>query len=118
MRHLSIMLGLVGAGLMCMAGAARADRVHLVDGATIEGKATRAGSKVVIELESGQITLEASDVVKIDRSISAVQRYEELEAEHRGRGAAGLMFLADYCRDHGMRARERTSRRRVRGSDS
>jgi hypothetical protein len=46
--------------------------------------------------------------VKIDHSVSAVQRYEELEAKHRVRGVEGLMFLADYCRDRGMRARERT----------
>jgi hypothetical protein len=108
MRHVAILLGLLGAGLMLGAGAVRADRVHLTDGAIIEGKATRADGKVVIELESGQVTLEASDVVKIDHSVSPVQRYEELEAQHRGRGVAGLMFLADYCRDHGMRSRETT----------
>lgn len=107
MRHVSRMLGILGACWGLCAAVAQADRVHLVDGAIIEGKATRQGDKVMIELESGLITLSASDVAKIDSSVSAIQRFEELEAEHAKRGASGLMFLADYCRDHGLRARER-----------
>jgi hypothetical protein len=102
------MLGILGACFGLIAGVARADRVHLVDGAVIEGKATRQGNKVVIELESGQVTLAASDVAKIESGSSPVQRFEQLEAEQRGRGVEGLMVLADYCRDHGMHARERT----------
>lgn len=108
MRRSSITLGIVGACWGLIAGVAQADRVHLVDGAVIEGKATRQGNKVVIELESGQVTLAARDVAKIESGSSPVQRFEQLEAEQRGRGVAGLMVLADYCRDHGMRARERT----------
>lgn len=107
MRQLSMMLGALGA-CVALVGVARADRVHLVDGAVIEGKATRQGNKVVIELESGQVTLESGDVKRIEGGSSPVQRYEQLEAEQRGRGVEGLMLLADYCRDHGMRARERT----------
>jgi hypothetical protein len=108
MRRSSIMLGILGACFGLISGVAQADRVHLVDGAVIEGKATRQGNKVVIELESGQVTLAAGDVAKIESGSSPVQRFEQLETEQRGRGVAGLMVLADYCRDHGMRARERT----------
>jgi hypothetical protein len=113
MRRSSITLGILGVCFGLIAGVAQADRVYLVDGAVIEGKATRQGDKVVIELESGQLTLAASDVAKIESSSSPVQRFEQLEAEQRGRGVAGLMVLADYCRDHGMRARERTLLERV-----
>lgn len=108
MRQLLMMLGALGACFGLLAGVAQADKVHLVDGAVIEGKATRQGDKVVIELESGQVTLAADDVAKIESGSSPVQRLEQLEAEQRGRGVAGLLVLADYCRDHGMRARERT----------
>lgn len=108
MSQLARLLGTLGVCWMLAVGVARADRVHLTDGAVIEGKATRQGDKVVIELESGLITLAASDVAKVESSKSAIQRFEELEAEHAKRGVAGLMFLADYCRDHELRARERT----------
>lgn len=108
MRRRSMMLGIFGACFGLIAGVAQADRVHLVDGAVIEGKATRQSNKVVIELESGQVTLAAGDVAKIESGSSPVQRFEQLEAEQRGRGVAGLIVLADYCRDHGMRGRERT----------
>lgn len=95
------------------AGLAHADRVHLVEGAVIEGKVSRQGNKVVIELESGQLSLPASAVAKVEPSASLVERFEQLESEQATRGVSGLMVLADFCRDHDMRAREQAMLQKV-----
>jgi len=47
----TLVLGIVVAAWVGSGGLAQADRVHLVDGAVIEGKVTRHGGKVVVELE-------------------------------------------------------------------
>lgn len=86
---------------------AAADDVHLDNGEVIEGRATRAGDKVVIELESGQISLSAESVKRIDKRESSIDRYEKRYAQLPPDGVAERMRLADYCREHGMRERER-----------
>jgi hypothetical protein len=98
---------LVIAALCLLASQARADRVHLVGGSVIEGKASRDGDKVVVELESGQVTLPAESVARIEQGTSAVQRFEERYAKLAAGDIKGLMALADFCRDHEMRDRER-----------
>lgn len=89
-----------------MSGAVEADRVHLVDGAVIEGDARREGGKVVIQLDAGQITLDADAVKRIDEGPSVLDRLEALEAVEKQRGVRGWLVLADFCRDEGLRARE------------
>jgi hypothetical protein len=108
MRASTMTLGMCGALIGSFAGTAYADRVHLVEGAVIEGKVSRHGDKVVIELESGQLTLPAEAVAKIEDGSSPVERFEQLQAEQSKRGVSGLIVLADFCRDHDMRAREQT----------
>jgi hypothetical protein len=81
--------------------------VHLDNGEVIEGRATRAGDKVVIELESGQITLHADNVKNIERRESSVERFEKLYSALAPDDVAKRMQLADFCRDHDMRERER-----------
>jgi len=86
---------------------AAADDVHLDNGEVIEGRATRFGDKVVIELESGQISLSADSVKRIDRRESRVEHYEKAYQKLPPNAVAERMQLANYCRDHGMRERER-----------
>ena len=93
--------------LMMMAPSARADRVHLDSGNVIEGKATQRGETVVVEVESGAISLPRASVTKIEKSESAVQRYEARHAQLKPGDVKGLLELADFCRDHGMNGRER-----------
>lgn len=98
---------LLGSALaVVFSGAARADRVQLVDGAVIEGEARREGDKVVIELDAGEITLAADEVARIDEGPSVLARLAALEATERRRGVPGWMALADFCRDEGLRTRE------------
>jgi hypothetical protein len=96
-----------------LAPVARADQVHLVGGAQLDGKATRHGDKVVVEMESGQITLSAEGVERIERGQSSVQRYEELAAKLKPGDVASRLSLADFCRDHDMHAREKELLRQV-----
>jgi hypothetical protein len=98
-----------GVAFACMAGAplrAAADDVHLSGGTTIEGKAVRQGDKVVVELESGQITFSANDVERIDRRESSVELVDRRYAALKADDVSGRLALADYCRDHDMHARE------------
>jgi hypothetical protein len=92
---------------LCMvAGSARADRVYLSSGNVIEGKAQRRDDKVIVELESGEISLPAETVVRIEAAESDVQRVDARYAKLKQGDVKGLIALADYCRDHGMRERE------------
>jgi hypothetical protein len=99
--------------LALAAGPASADDVHLVGGTQIEGKATRQGDKVVIQLESGQIALSASSVQRIEHKPSALDGAAALAAKLKPGDVAGLFALADYCRDNGLPVRERESLERI-----
>jgi hypothetical protein len=106
---------LLSVGLLAcaLAGTARADDVHLEGGTVIEGKVTRSGDKVTIELESGQITLSADSVRRIDKRESNVERYERMRAELKPGDVSGRLALANFCRDHEMRGREQELLREI-----
>jgi hypothetical protein len=97
----------IAIALCVLASHVRADRVHLFGGNVIEGKATRSGDKVIVELESGQVVLPADSVQRIEAAESDVQRFEARYAKLRPGDVKGMMALADFCRDHDMRERER-----------
>jgi hypothetical protein len=105
--------GSVVATVWALAGVVQADQVHLVGGTQLEGKATRHGDKIEVETESGRITLSANDVDHIERGSSTVQRYEALEQQVHPGDVKGLLHLADFCRDHEMKAREQEVLARV-----
>ena len=86
---------------------AAADDVQLDNGEVIEGRATRSGDTVKIELESGQITLHADSVKHIDKRESNVERFEKMYGALKPDDVAKRVQLADFCRDHDMRERER-----------
>lgn len=109
MKQSARMLRALVLGCVLCSGAplVAADDVHLDNGEVIEGRATRSGDKVVVELESGQISLSADSVKRIDKRESSVERYEKLYQKLPPHAVVERMRLADYCRDHGMRERER-----------
>lgn len=86
---------------------ARADRTILVGGTVLEGKATRKGDKVIIRLESGEITVPADSVERIEKSESVVGQFETRYAALPKGDVKARLALADFCRDHAMRAEER-----------
>jgi hypothetical protein len=99
---MSVWLAFAGAGQR-----AHADEVHLVGGTQLEGKATRHGDKVVVEMAEGQITLNADGVERIERGRSNVDRYRELADKLKPNDVPARLALADFCRDHDMQAREK-----------
>jgi hypothetical protein len=95
--------------LLCaLPGTVRADDVHIEGGSVVEGKVTRHADKVTIELESGQITLSADAVQRIDKRESSVEHFDRLYSALKPDDVSARMSLANYCRDHDMHAREHT----------
>lgn len=85
----------------------RADHVHLVGGAVIEGNANRVGEKVLVDVPSGQLSLPVASVVRIEESETDVERFEKRLAKLKPNDVKGMLALATFCREHDMRARER-----------
>lgn len=113
LRTVLIAVTLAGAGQLARPSAVFADRVFLTSGSVIEGKATRSGEKVIVEMESGYITLSAGSVQRVEQSESEVQRLEARLRVLAPNDVQGLLVLADYCRDRGMKSREEDLLRRV-----
>jgi hypothetical protein len=86
---------------------AAADRTFLVGGTVLEGKAVRKGDKVIVRLESGEITVPADSVERIEKSESVVSHFDAAYAKLPKSNVKARLDLADYCRDHGMRTEER-----------
>jgi hypothetical protein len=92
---------------VALASPAFADRTILVGGTVLEGKATRKGDKVVIRLEAGEISVPADSVERIEKSESVVGEFDTRYAALQKGDVKARLALADYCRDHAMRAEER-----------
>jgi hypothetical protein len=105
-RRVALALG-IGSIAFSAALPARADRAILVGGTVLEGKVTRKGNKVIVQVESGEVTVPADSVQRIESSESAISRFEALYAALPSGDAKARLALADYCRDHGMRSEER-----------
>jgi len=104
MRGKSLALSLC---LSIAASTGLADEVHLESGRVIEGAATQQGDKVVIAIESGRITVSRDEVARIERSASPLAQVEERDGRLAPDDRAGLLKLADFCRDHDLPAKER-----------
>lgn len=94
------------AAVLLFCSVAHADRVHLKDGAVLEGRASRVGDRVVIEIESGAVTLEASEVQKIESSESPLDHVVAKRATLRQDDVQGRLALVRYCREHQLSAHE------------
>src|SRR4051812_23934000 len=100
-------------GCCLLAGQASADRVHLVSGSVIEGRAKRDGDKVVVQVDSGEVGIPAEEVASIESGKSELQRVDDMLAKLKPGDAAGLLKVANYCRDHEMPAREQEVLQRI-----
>lgn len=93
--------------------AARADHIVLEGGRVLEGEATVAGDKVEVVLESGRISLPRREVLRIDESTSPLAEARTREAALKPSDVAGMLRLADFCRDHQLLNKERELLERV-----
>lgn len=94
-----------------------ADQVHLRSGSVIEGKARREGDKVIVEVEAGSLTLSADSVTRIDASETEMERVDARLGRLDPNDAKGLLALADFCRERGLKTREREILQRVLKAD-
>ncbi len=114
----SLLVAATFLGALVFAVPAFADKVVLTGGTTIEGKASRHGDKVVVELESGEISLPADSVERIEKTQSLVGVFESKYAVLGPKDVPSRLALADYCRNHDMRSREHQLLLEVIGIDS
>jgi membrane protein involved in colicin uptake len=101
------------AALLLCGSTARADRVHLAGGSVIEGKVTRDADKIVILLDSGSVRLEASSVVRIERSETAADRIAAQRAALPNDAIAERLVLAAQCREERLVQCERELLREI-----
>jgi hypothetical protein len=106
-------LPLVLSALLLVGSSARADQVHLVEGRILEGAATIVGDKVVIELEGGRITVPLREVAKIERQASPLSEAIAKAAALKANDVAGLLRVADFCREHDLLNKERELLQRI-----
>jgi len=90
-----------------------ADRVHLDDGAVLEGNAEVGETQVVVHLPGGNITLPREAVVHVEPTETAITRFEQRYAALGEQDVAGRLRLADFCRDHGLTQREQQMLREI-----
>ena len=98
---------IVAVGLLASSVTASADEVHLESGRSIEGEVRAQGDKVVIATESGHIAISRGDVARIEHATAPLVEAERREAKLAPDDRAGLLQLADFCRDHGLGGKER-----------
>src|SRR5262249_25009231 len=89
--------------LACLASTAFADEVTLRNGSTFTGIVREEGDRVTIEMEFGSMTFRRVDVRSISRGEDVVKTFEEKAA--KADGAKGLVEVALWGRDHGLRVR-------------
>jgi hypothetical protein len=94
------------AAVLLLSSVAHADRVHLKDGAVLEGRASRVGDRVVIEIESGAVTVDASEVQKIESLESPLDHVVVKRAALRPGDVQGRLALVRYCQAHQLSAHE------------
>lgn len=99
---------------VCLMGAvsavsenARADRVVLVGGTVIDGRTTTKNGKVTIQTESGDVTVPADSVSRIEKSEPVASRFEARYAALPPGDVHARLDLAEFCRTHDMHAQER-----------
>jgi hypothetical protein len=78
---------------------AHADKVHLHSGSVLEGKVTREGDKVVVQLESGTIRLDAASVVRIESAVTPLEQITRLRAALPAEAIGERIELANKCRE-------------------
>jgi hypothetical protein len=91
--------------LTLVAGVARADEVHLVDGGRLEGVVTVVGDEVRVETALGVVSVAAAEVARIERGEGgAVAEYRRRAAAVDHDDVQGWLRLATWAREAGLAA--------------
>jgi hypothetical protein len=110
----------VALAALCLAVSvtAHADKVHLRSGAVLEGKVTREGDKVVVQLESGTIRVDAASVLRIETAVTPLEQITRLRAALSNDAIAERIELANRCREAQLARCERELLEEVIARDS
>jgi hypothetical protein len=114
---LCLVAAVFGSVLLSAVASVRADQVVLRSGASIEGKALQRGDVVVIQLESGEVSLPADEVLRIESAASSIDTFEARRAKLGPTDVKARLALAEFCRDRDMRSREEQMLREVLAID-
>ena len=94
--------------------AAVADEVVLKNGSKIEGAVTEEGNKIIIDVGSGTITVDRSDVKAINKSNGLVEEFERRQKEIRPGDIDGHWQLYQWSRQQeGFKARAERELRKI-----
>ena len=89
---------------LALAAPAAADTVHLTNGSTLEGKATRQGDVVIVKTRHGEVKIAAAQVRSIvvgkTRHDLYLERVKDLKAEDTDAQVA----LGDWCEKQKLRS--------------
>lgn len=116
MKHRLALLPVV-ATLLAAAPPARADEILLANGRKLEGRAEKLGDEVIVRAAGGEIRLAAKEVARITPGPTREDLYRERLAKTDAKDSAALLALADWCRDQGLRDRERQHLRALLDAD-
>lgn len=92
---------------------ARADKVHLVSGAVLEGRVTEQGDKIVVAMESGTVSLAKTAVERLELRRAPQDELAERRAALRADDVAGRIVLANFCRAHDLASSARELLREI-----
>lgn len=114
MRRSAIWILLFGAVfLLSTSTLTLADRVHLKDGRTLEGKVVDLGDRVRVEFARGSATFNKDEIASIERVKSPAEIYKEKAAALAEDDAQGHFQLAQWCREQGLKEEARAELLRV-----
>jgi hypothetical protein len=111
-------LSALGAALFALGAVAHADKVHLRSGSVLEGKVTREGDKIVVQLESGSIRLDAESVLRIEKAVTPLEEITQLRAKLADDAIVERIELANRCREADLARCERQLLEEVIARDS
>jgi hypothetical protein len=89
--------------VVLLAAVARADRVHLKNGRTLEGEVTDRGDKLDIKMSFGSTTVSKEDVESIESEKGAATEYQEKASALAADDAEGHFQLARWCQGRGLK---------------
>jgi hypothetical protein len=105
---------LAAAGLaLLLSAVAFADTVTLTNGRKLEGKARRAGDRVIIKTPGGELILEASEVRGIEKGRTVADDYLDKSKAVAKDDADAQANLAAWCNEKGLRKEARAHWRAV-----
>lgn len=97
-----LVTALATAAACLVAGAARADIVHLKTGRSLEGTVEDQGENVRVATAAGVVTLRRDEIERIEKTKSAAEIYREKLAALPAADAEAAYQLALWCREQGL----------------